>query len=167
MSNLTLEDRERSLPHRQAPGREAMNTTLRLVAFAFGGILMPSALLAQTPVQSQASSSAPAPAGSEAPKPSVILPPDWLRVPSGEQINRQYPTRALRNNVEGRATLRCRVTDAGALTDCSVTSETPHGYGFGNAALKLSRYFIMGPKTVDGARVGGAIVNVPIPFRMH
>ena len=143
-------------------GLEAMNHTLRLVAFTLGAF-MPSVLLAQTPAPSEA----PGAADPAAPKPSVITPPDWIRIPTGEQINREYPARALRNDVEGRATLRCKVMDAGTLTDCTVTSQTPSGYGFGNAALKLSRYFMMRPKTVDGAPVGGATVKVPIPFRMR
>jgi protein TonB len=63
--------------------------------------------------------------------------------------------------------LRCTVTVDGNVTNCSVTSETPTGQGFGEAALKLSRYFQMRPKTVDGAPVGGATVNIGIPFRLE
>ena len=48
----------------------------------------------------------PAPAP-EPPRPSVITNPDWARKPSGEDIARYYPDRALRMEVEGRATLSC------------------------------------------------------------
>jgi protein TonB len=100
-------------------------------------------------------------------KPSIITRPDWARLPNASQVNRVYPKRALREKVQGRVTLRCQVTKTGALTGCRVLSETPEGYGFGEAALKLSKMFTMRPKTVDGAPVGGAVVNIPIPFRMR
>jgi protein TonB len=100
-------------------------------------------------------------------KPSIITRPDWARIPSASQISRLYPKRAAREKVQGRVVLRCQVTKAGALTECRVLSETPEGYGFGDAALKLSKMFVMRPKTVDGAPVDDAWVNIPLPFRMR
>lgn len=84
-------------------------------------------------------------------------------------MNRAFPKRALQQGVEGRAQFRCIVNDAGALTGCKVTSETPKGYGFGEAALSLSNYFTMSPRTVDGVpdSIGGAAVNIGIPFRLE
>jgi hypothetical protein len=45
-----------------------------------------------------------------------------------------------------------------------VTSETSTGLGFGTAALKLSTYFRMRPKMVDGRPVDDGEVTVPINF---
>lgn len=42
------------------------------------------------------------------------------------------------NLPDGRVALDCRVTDAGRLDNCVVTSETPTGQGLGEVALRLS-----------------------------
>ena len=95
---------------------------------------------------------------------SVITKPDWARKPTGEDMARYYPDRAQRMEVGGRATLSCTVTSKGSLEGCSVVSENPGDYGFGDAAMKLSRLFRMKPKTLDGAPVDGGQITIPIVF---
>jgi len=112
----------------------------------------------------------PAPPAPPAPPPppvqhaAVISNPDWVRLPSGEDINRYYPDRAQRFNMGGSAKISCVVTASGTLSDCSIVSETPEGYGFGDAALKMAKLFKMRPQTRDGQAVGGASVVVPLKF---
>jgi TonB family protein len=99
-------------------------------------------------------------------RPTVITSPDWLRRPSGEEVARYYPDRAMRLGLEGRAVLSCEVSAAGVLVDCSVTSEEPADGGFGEAALRMTRLFKMRPMTRDGRLVGGSRVRIPINFRL-
>ena len=87
----------------------------------------------------------------------VIRDPSWIRQPSGDQLMRAYPDRALERGLAGSATLNCMVEANGTVSGCSITSETPAGNGFGRAAQQLSRHFRINPRTVDGAAEGSRV----------
>lgn len=89
--------------------------------------------------------------------PAVISRPNWIRQPTGEQLARAFPDRALQRGVAGSASLNCLVESSGRVTDCRITGETPGGYGFGRAAQSVSRYFQISPQTVNGAAQGSRV----------
>lgn len=107
------------------------------------------------------------PVAPTAPPDPVIHNPTWLKRPGATEFARFYPDREIRREIEGKAVLTCFVTATGSVTNCRVASLTPAGSGFGEAALKLSRYFVMSPRTVDGRPVEGGQVTIPIAFNLN
>jgi protein TonB len=53
------------------------------------------------------------------------------------------------------------------MADCVVLREAPSDEGFGEAALKLTPRFLMRPPTRNAVPVGGAIVRLPLSFRLR
>ena len=49
-----------------------------------------------------------------------------------------YPSKALDAEIGGTATAECRFTASGDLDDCIVVDESPKGYGFGPALIRMT-----------------------------
>lgn len=97
---------------------------------------------------------------------SVIVQPAWVRKPTGEDMGRHYPQRALKMGLAGRAVITCNVDAEGGLVNCLASEENPADLGFGEAALKMAPLFRMRPMTANGQPVGGGTVRIPILFRL-
>lgn len=91
--------------------------------------------------------------------------PNWLVKPTAENIGRVYPFAAAQARIPGKALLHCAVDEDGYLTDCVVSSESPAGLGFGNAALETTAYMRMQPATNYGVPARSS-VNVPVAFAL-
>lgn len=97
----------------------------------------------------------------------TITNPDWISKPSGEDMARFYPAIPQLLGIPGRALISCTVSALGMLGACQLISETPAGVGFGAAAINMAPLFHMRPKTLDGALVAGAQVNIPMHFLLE
>ena len=91
----------------------------------------------------------------------------WTRKPSQEDIALAYPAKAVNMGVMGDVVMNCFVTSVGTLTSCKVTSETPRGLGFADAAQDLSSIFALAPTTEQGESVAGGTISVPISFNIE
>jgi periplasmic protein TonB len=78
----------------------------------------------------------------------------WLEQPDGDDYARYYPDRASSRDQEGRATIDCLVGGDGRIS-CTVVSEDPAGWGFGEASLRVARHFRVAPQTQDGQQTTG------------
>jgi len=90
----------------------------------------------------------------------------WQALPTGRDFARAFPIRAQVRNVEGAASLTCRVTLERTLSDCAVVSETPEGYDFGKAAIKLAAIFKLKQEQSDPRAAAGAEVLLRLKFNL-
>lgn len=95
--------------------------------------------------------------------PPVVSNPQWVRRP--RDLARYYPPRALERGMEARVVMECAVSTQGLL-NCSVVSETPENWGFGDAALRISRDYQMVPAMRDGLPIA-ARYRLVAPFELN
>jgi periplasmic protein TonB len=88
--------------------------------------------------------------------------PQWIRKPTPEEMVRAMPYDARQEGISGRAILSCRVTAGNRVRACRVLEESPHGYGFGGAALILSRRFLIRPPVRAGEPRYDLPVRIPV-----
>jgi len=70
-------------------------------------------------------------------------------------------------NTEGTSSIRCSVTARGTLTDCSVGSESPAGFGFGAQSTScLAHLFRVAPADQDGVPVSGGQIALTIHWQL-
>jgi protein TonB len=91
----------------------------------------------------------------------LLFKADWIVRPEGKmpQFN---PPRAKVEHVSGGAVLHCRIDARNRARQCRIYEEHPRGYGFGQAALNISRYFRIRPPVLDGKPLHKAWVPIPV-----
>lgn len=98
-------------------------------------------------------------------KPSGPPAPVFLKTPTVEDLVAAYPPAASASNLAGEAVLRCKVDKTGHLADCKVSGEAPARSGFGEAALALSKVFVLDTKASDGSSMVGRSLSIPLKFK--
>jgi len=96
----------------------------------------------------------------------VVGKPDWVEKPDGNDMVKLYPKAAMDAGKTGMVVMDCRVRRDGTLRACSVRSQDPARYGFGEAALKMSPRFRMKTRDEEGRPTAGAGVTIPIKFAL-
>lgn len=91
---------------------------------------------------------------------------NWIREPNARDFARYFPDRALADGQSGNVTLSCIVGGGGRLA-CSVASESPAGYGFGRAAINISRQLRVRTTLPDGSSAEGREMRLPLSFRAN
>jgi len=61
----------------------------------------------------------------------------WEKFAPDAQLPDYMPQKAMEAGVSGKSTVVCRWDAAGRVSGCTILSETPAGYGFGQATLRL------------------------------
>jgi TonB family protein len=92
--------------------------------------------------------------------------PHWVAKPTDAQLIKAYPDKALYASKSGHVLMQCAVKTDGTMADCKITEETPTGYGFGAAILKLAPLYRLAPAAADGTRASDGTVNIPVDFRV-
>jgi TonB family protein len=98
---------------------------------------------------------------------AMVTDPDWIERPNGNAFASEYPRRALMAGVSGQAVIRCIVSADGRLSHCVISSESPLGFGFGEATLRIVSHFRMRPAQVDGQAAAGGVVVIPVNWKVE
>lgn len=102
-----------------------------------------------------------------APQPAMIADPEWVRTPSVEELISSFPVAAIQTGASGEAVIECQVAPGGALDGCYVITERGGDYGFGAATVQLAQYFRMAPTSQSGQPTEGALVRLPMVWKLN
>jgi TonB family protein len=89
---------------------------------------------------------------------------DEAAMPTKEDLVRVFPAKASAAKRDGQAVMSCRVMRDGALSACHILAEVPPDYGFGQAAIELSKLLRGKPATLNGEPIGGAEIRFALGF---
>lgn len=81
-------------------------------------------------------------------------PPVWLAQPTPAEVQALHPQRAAVREVGGVVSLACRVRAVSGALECRVRDDRPPGYGFGEAALRVSELYRIAPEAGGAPTLG-------------
>jgi TonB family protein len=99
--------------------------------------------------------------------PETIAAARWVEMMGWEELQSYLPWSARQAGMEGYVTLICRVRLDRTVHGCRIERELPDSYGFGRAALRASRRFLVYPRRVDGVEIADGLVRIPIRFNLR
>ena len=67
----------------------------------------------------------------------VYVTPRWTSFPDSNALADYYPPSAINDDRTGQASVECTVLDTAGHISCVLVSETPKGYGFGSATVRV------------------------------
>lgn len=105
-------------------------------------------------------------ASSAAPGP-VYVTPRWTAFPDANALSNYYPARALDNEVEGSASVQCTVLDAAGHVHCTVVSETPKGYGFGQQTAKMVEEKGRVDTSAGDIKIGSVLSTTTVKWQLN
>jgi protein TonB len=86
----------------------------------------------------------------------------WAHIPVPRDYAENFPKKAMRRDIEGRAAILCPVLAEDRLGPCRPEMEEPGGEGFGEAAVRIGKIFRLRP----GAAPEGSTVRIKIRFNL-
>jgi TonB family protein len=92
--------------------------------------------------------------------------PEWIERLSAAQMLPYFPRSAIQLHMNGTAWLACQVDAQGRARRCRILREAPQDYGFGPAALRMSRLFRIRPPQRDGLPQYDSWVRIQIDFEV-
>ena len=95
----------------------------------------------------------------------IVTNPSYRTQPTARQVADAFPAAARPGRVQGRVVLACEIAVTGLAENCRAQSESPPGFGFAEAAIRLMGLYRFNPRTVNGEPVGGAQAVFPLNFR--
>ncbi len=102
--------------------------------------------------------------GATGPGTGGLVRADWAKEPSWEEVYAFHPLRARRAKQSGSATLKCQVRLTRKLQSCQIMSDTPAGWSFGTAALRLAPRLRVFPRKLGGVEMDDGWVFFTVRF---
>lgn len=97
----------------------------------------------------------------------VYITPRWKAFPDAATLADYYPARALDNEVEGAASVQCTVLDGAGHVHCTVVSETPKGYGFGQQTAKMVEEKGRVDTAAGDIKVGSVLATTTVKWQLN
>jgi TonB family protein len=96
---------------------------------------------------------------------TITVSPRWLKRLDADALAREYPDEAMRTDREGDTQVTCQIVADGHLTACTLLSENPSGYHFGEATMKLVQKLQLDMNDGAAKNMAGGRINIPVRFR--